>query len=116
MTKGGKGTGTTRAASTEGKVGFWHMTRDVFVASLNKGQFPVALAGFIFWTMILRMPKEDVSRLTFEIFKDLKAGYLVGYVLAVLLAFAWFFHSKRLRRITAQELQRVTAERNRLQS
>jgi hypothetical protein len=97
------------------QVGFWEMWRDVFIASMNKGQFPVALLGLIFITMIGKMPSSDVSKLAFEIVSDLKTGYLVGDVLAVIFALGWFFHAKWQRKLIHDEMRRIAEERNQAQ-
>lgn len=106
----------SKPQSPQSKVGFWHMWRDVLVTSMNKGQFPVALVGMIFLVMIIKMPGADVSKLVFQIFADVKAGWLAGYAGCFGLVVAWFLHSKRQRRISASELRRISAERNRLQA
>ena len=98
------------------KIGFWTMMRDVLVASMNKGQFPLALVGFIFIIMILKMPSEDVSKLMFAILDGVSAGYYLGYLLSFILLSSWFIHTRWQRRIITSEMARVTEERNRLQS
>jgi hypothetical protein len=101
--------------SANHKVTWAEATRDVFVASINKGQFPLAVAGAIVLMILWRMPNESLGKLIFEVVDLFKTRYLIGYALAVIFLGGWFLHSKILRRVTAEELKRVTDERNKLQ-
>lgn len=56
------------------RLGFAQMLRDVFVTSINKGQFLVALIGFIVAIVILKMPPNDVSRVVFRIVDSWRVG------------------------------------------
>jgi hypothetical protein len=98
------------------QIGFYHMLRDVLVASLNKGQFLIALNGLILIVLILKMPSADVGRLVFRLLDVTEAHYLLGYILAVVSLLGWFSHSKYQRRMITQELGRLSGERNRLQA
>src|SRR5665213_4095854 len=80
------------------KVTVWEMLRDVLVASMNKGQFPLAIVGLIIITIIWRMPSESVGKLAFEVVEEMKNGYLIGYVVAFVAIIGWFFHAKAQRR------------------
>ena len=97
------------------QVSFWQMVRDVLIVSMNKGQFPVALIGMVFIVMLFKMPGADVSKLMFEILDDLKRGYLAGYGLGSATTIGWFFHAKKQRSMFANEMKRITAERNKIQ-
>lgn len=97
------------------KIGFWHMVRDVLIASLNKGQFLVALLGMMIMLMIVKMPAADVSRLMFEVVGKLESGYLAGYLLSIILGGGWFAHAKFQRRIIQNELNRIAEQRTELQ-
>ena len=88
------------------------MLRDVLVASMNKGQFPFAVCALIFIVMILRMPAADVSRLMFHLVNLAERGQIIGWILAVLELAAWFFHSRRQRRLITSEMRRMAKERN----
>lgn len=104
-----------KARSAPPKIGFWHMVRDVLVASLNKGQFLPACAFVLFLVIILRMPGEDVSRLAFRLVDDLENYSLLGYASAVVVLALWMIHARFQRRVAAGELKRVAKERTRLQ-
>ena len=65
--------------------------------------------------MVWKMPSTDVSRLVFQIHEDLKAGYMVGYVVAILAVAGWFVHAKQLRKQFAVEIRRVGTERTKAQ-
>ena len=97
-------------------IGFWHMLRDVLVASINKGQFPAALLGLVVLSLIWRMPKEDVGRLVSELMNGLRSGWLLGYVLAGVALVCWYLHARYQRRLITGEMRRIAKERDALQS
>ena len=108
MTKRGKESGNKGVTA-------WEMIRDVLVTSMNKGQFPMAIVAMVMLMIIWKMPPSDVSKLAFDIVAYLKTGYLFGYALAIMTIIGWFIHAKYQRRIAANELRRIAAERTRLQ-
>lgn len=93
---------------------FFQMLRDVLVASLNRGQFPMAVMGLITVIAVCRMPSADLSRLIFRLLDVAEAREYGGYVLAVTIALAWAIHSKRQRREIAAEIRRLSDQRTRL--
>jgi len=62
------------------------MVRDVLVASLNKGQFPVAIIAAIVVVALWKMPGEEVARLAFEILNRLVDLSVLGWLGCILLA------------------------------
>jgi len=104
--------GNTKTAS----IGPWQAVRDILIASINKGQFLVALAGLICLTIVFRMPPQDLSRLVFRLLDIAENRYLAGYMLAATFLVGWLLHSKYQRRQITRELQRLSGERNYLQT
>lgn len=100
----------------KGGVGFYQMLRDVLVASINKGQFPLALSALIFIVMILKMPQRDVSALVFRLLDAAEARGVAGWIFGVIMVGVWYIHTRSLRRSCAAELDRISNERNSLQS
>jgi hypothetical protein len=98
------------------QVGFWHMMRDVLVASMNKGQFPAALLALVILSLIWRMPSEDVGKLVFMLIADLENGKLLGWTFAVVILVCWYVHARYQRRLITGEMRRIANERNVLQS
>lgn len=96
-------------------VNVWAMVRDVLIASINKGQLPIA--GVILFVIILavKMPSEQAGELLTKIFDFLINGYLLGYILFVASVFGWFAHVKIQRRTFANEIRRVGDEKTKLQ-
>jgi hypothetical protein len=92
------------------------MLRDVLIASINKGQFPLAILGIVVVAMLLKMPGADVSRLVFDLLAGLKDGALLGYVIAGFALTGWFLHARWQRRVMTQEVNRVADERTKLQA
>jgi len=102
--------------STSGKtVSVWEMIRDVLIASMNKGQFPLALVSLIVVTLILKMPSDDVSKLVFSLIEKLESGVLVTNLMLIASLGGWFFHAKYQRRIITVEIERLSEERTALQ-
>lgn len=93
-----------------------HMMRDVLIASLNKGQFPLALVGCILIIVFLRMPAQDLSKFLFQVLEYLREGYVGGYILFGLSLVGWYSHSRFQRRFHSAEVTRIADERNKLQS
>jgi hypothetical protein len=98
------------------QIGFYHMLRDVLVASLNKGQFLVAVCALVLIVMILKMPSQDIGRLVLRLLDAAETRYVLGYFLAGVFLVGWFVHARYQRREIAREIERLTGERNRLQS
>jgi hypothetical protein len=97
------------------KVGFWEFLRDVLIASVDKGQFPAALIAMVVLSVIWRMSPTEVSKLMFRLLDVAEEERLVGYVVSVVSLLGWFFHVRYQRKLIAQEMQRISDERNQLQ-
>jgi len=93
-------------------INFWQMIRDVLVAALSKGQFPLALFGFILIFIIFKMPNEKVSELAFEIFYGVKSLNLIGIIISPIILLGWFVHLRWQRKIFTMEIDRISQERN----
>jgi hypothetical protein len=92
------------------------MLRDVFIASINKGQFLFAIVGFVVAIMILKMPAADVSKLVFRMLDAIESAGAVGFILAIAVAGAWFWHARWQRRVIGEEMRRVCKLRTELQA
>lgn len=103
------------AAKNNQKVGFWHAARDVLVASINKGQFPIAALWVLALVMILRMPQEKDAELVFRVFDGIERRMLLGYLIALVAVVGWFSHARYQRRIIKDEMDRLAELRNELQ-
>jgi len=108
----------TNQGSSKGgpRVGFWELLRDVLIASMNKGQFPVALIAMVMLSMIWRMPPADISKLMLRLLDVAEEERLGGYIASVTFLLGWFFHARYQRRLITREMQRVSSERNQLQT
>ena len=92
------------------------MMSEVLVASMNKGQFPLAGILLLFITIVCRMPPADVSKLAFQILDYVANGAILGYFLSGFFGFGWFFHARWQRKMIADELERVGREKSLLQT
>lgn len=100
---------------TQVKINFWAMIRDVLVASMTKGQFPLALFGMLLLVLIIKMPATDASKLIFELlhlFADLS---IVGWVLSFVFLLGWIYTVKVLRRVHSDEMTRIADEKSKAQ-
>jgi hypothetical protein len=106
----------TSHANQNRQIGWPQAFRDILIASMNRGQFPLAMVSCIVIVLIQKMPPEDVSILAASIMANLENGRLFGYFLSFMLAGGWFFHSKWQRRMLDSEIDRMSNERNKVQT
>lgn len=97
------------------KVTIAHAVRDVFIASINKGQFPVALLGAVLIIYCIRVSPETLTAHAAAIINSLIGGYLIGYFMGIVAIGGWFLHAKALRRSHHEELGRIAIEKTDLQ-
>lgn len=102
--------------STPTKINFWQMVRDIFVASINKGQFPLACVFAVILVILIRISPEDLSKLVWRLLDDLESHKLLGYALFVVTLAGAFVHARFLRKMASGEMKRVSVERNILQA
>jgi ABC-type multidrug transport system permease subunit len=98
------------------RFGYAQMLRDILIASMNKGQFPVAIIALVLIVMILKMPAADVSRLVFHVLGLLERGSLLGYCLSSVLGMGWLLHARFQRRLIQDEMRRISEQRTSLQA
>lgn len=96
-------------------VTLFQMLRDVLIASLNRGQFPIAVIGLIALIAVCRMPPADLTRLIFRLLDAAEAHEYGGYALTAATALSWAISGKRQRQKMAAEIERLSEERNRFQ-
>ena len=94
------------------KIGCWHALRDIFVTSINKGQFPLALGGAIILLAIGKMPWEAIRDLFQRVIEKLDHGDLVGWALWLLTSGAWAYISARTRKTHVAEVRRIGKEKS----
>lgn len=73
------------------------------------------MLGLVLLTLIVKMPPEDVSKLLFRLVDGMERYSLLGYLLALLCLVGWYAHARYQRRVITGEMDRMAAERNRLQ-
>lgn len=91
-------------APAAAKVGYAQAVRDVFIASINKGQFPFAVVGAILLLIIARIPQEEIVPLIKWMVEFMGATYLFGYALFAVTVLGWYFHAQRIRREFTEQL------------
>lgn len=106
---------TGRQKKAGSGIGFWHMVRDVLVASMNKGQAPLFLSFGVIFLMVWRMPPEDVSKLVFRLVGRFEQWHIWGWVLSGIMLVGWITHVKVQRQIIVGEMRRMGSARTALQ-
>jgi len=91
------------------------MIRDVLIASINKGQFPLGIFGIIMIILALRLPSEEISKLAWAILNDVKQGQMIGNILFLITLGGWLTHARWQRKNITLEMKRVSDQRNQLQ-
>ena len=94
---------------------FWGMITEVLIASMNKGQFPIACLTLFGMLMVYRMPPADVSKLVFQLEEHLASMAFTGYLLSFFLGGGWFFHARWQRKVITAEMERIGNEKTLLQ-
>jgi hypothetical protein len=90
--------------------------RDILVASLNKGQFPVAFALVILAIIFLRMPAKELSIFVFNVLDRFENNYIFGWFFFILSLFGWYFHNRYVVKVHCNEMDRVSTEKTDLQN
>ena len=96
-------------------IGFFRMLRDVLVAQINKGQFPLLIMGVVSSEIVWKLPPGDVSKLVFRLLDAAELERWGGYGLSLIITFAWFFHSRYQRRVMTGEVARASDQKTRVQ-
>jgi len=102
-------------SNTRKDIGFFRMLRDVLVAQINKGQYPLLIMGFVSSEIVWKLPPDDVSRIVLRLLDAAELERWGGYGLSLMIAFAWFFHSRYQMRLMAGEVARAGDQKTRVQ-
>jgi hypothetical protein len=94
----------------------WHAIRDIIVASINKGQFLVAILGGVLLVTAWRMPAEQLPELAKRTLELLVKGKLLGWALFVVVSAAWAILGQVGRNAHRKEVKRIGAEKSKAQS
>ena len=98
------------------KVTWAQATRDVLIASMNRGQLPIlGILGIIF-LLVWKMPEEEASRLLFDLIDKLSKWEMWAYFLLVIVLVGWFVHARIMREEFSKEYRRIGLEKSELQS
>jgi hypothetical protein len=94
---------------------FWAMCERVLIASMNKGQFPIACVFIIILVWLIRLPEENLYGLFQELFDKIYNYYIWGWIISIIVTFTSVFGLKYLRRVHTEEIQRLSEEKTKLQ-
>ncbi len=74
------------------RVGLYEFLRDVLLASIDKSQFPFALAAIIVLAVIWKLSPADLAHLLVRLVTFAERRSDVGYVVAIISLVGWLFH------------------------
>ena len=89
--------------------------RDILVASLNKGQFPIAVVLVIFVVIFWRLPPTDLKSILVDFLNRFENNYILGWALFIVTLFGWYFHNRYVRKVHSNEINRILQEKKDLQ-
>ena len=76
----------------ESRVGLYEFLRDVLLASIDKSQFPFALAAIIVLAVIWKLSPADLAHLLVRLVTFAERRSVAGYVVAIISVFGWLLH------------------------
>lgn len=97
------------------KVTIAEATRDVVIASMNKGQLPLVFVGFYVLVILIRVPDHELVSFLRKFAFALKDYCYWGYILSILITFGWFFSARMMRKMHSEECHRIGKEKSSLQ-
>ncbi len=97
------------------KTGFFDFLKAVFIAAINKGQLPVLGVLLIGIILAIRVPGESIPAVIDKFIHALTHYHVLGWCISAFLAIAWVFSAKRMRRVHASEMDRISEEKSRMQ-
>lgn len=97
------------------KVNFYGMLQHVLIASMNKGQFPIACITIIFLVLIFKLDSDGAIKIIEDLLTILVDLRYIGWGVALVIAIMWFFSIKFLRRMHSSEISRIAKEKSSLQ-
>jgi hypothetical protein len=74
------------------RVGLYEFLRDVLLASIDKSQFPFALAAIIVLAVVWKLSPGDLAHLLVRLVTFAERRSIVGYVVGIISVFGWFLH------------------------
>lgn len=89
---------------------FWYAMKEVMVASLSKGQFLIAVIGFIIIIAVLKMPGSDITKLLMETISVFKSFYMYGWLITFITVPTSVILSSRARKLHQKEKEQIYRE------
>ena len=97
-------------------IGWPQAFRDVFLRIVGRGQLLLFFFGFIILVMVIRMPEGEIGPLAHRLLEIFEVHKLLGYFLWFCTLIAWGFHARLQRRWWHDEMDRMSDERNKVQT
>lgn len=108
--------GKEKGTNVRPQVSWPHATRDIVIRAMDRGQLPILALCVLAIVMVWRMPSAQVSTLAFEVVRNLEHGALGGWALSGAVSLGWYKHAGYMRRIHAQECDRIGTEKSKAQA
>lgn len=98
------------------QIGWPQAVRDVLLRIVGRGQLLLFFFGFIIFVMVIRMPQGEIGPLLHRMLEIFEVHHLLGYFLFVCALIGWGYHARAQRRWWHDEMDRVSKERNKVQT
>jgi hypothetical protein len=98
------------------RYGLWDMLRDVLVAAIDRGQFPVAVIAIALIVSIMWIPHDEWATIVKDTLQSLREGALLGYLLSVAIATGWWCHVHLIRKRHSEKIMKIESEVDRFKS
>lgn len=99
----------------ESKVTWAEAFRDMVVASIDHGQFPLMFVFLLSIIFISKLPNDDVSVLARELFESVTKGEMVFLFCFLITVAGWVLHVKLIKKNFEREYKRIGREKSELQ-
>ena len=98
------------------KVTWAQATRDIVVASINKGQLPILGLFGIILLLIYKLDPKDIMIVIRALGVKLSHGEMLSYLLLTIVILGWYFHARYTRKYHSEEYKRIGREKSDLQN
>jgi hypothetical protein len=93
----------------------WDFLTKFFFALINKGVILPLLAMLFAFIMYMSLPDNSKPVAFVKIIESFEHWHILGWIIAILNGFGWFYNSKFLRSRHADEMNRIAKEKTQLQ-
>ncbi len=103
-------------STTNNKINFNRVIRDISVATITKGQAPLLLLLIIVLVVGIRLPIEALGDLAEAALHIFESWHILSFAGNIIMPIIWYITLRKTRSIHHSEMERLTEERNRWQN